>query len=191
MNLPWKPRALDVVFTSGRDPISCIFNRGSGAGFKNMFKMQYPTHVLWATPEHGQWLATEMLLCGIKEGSLEKYLTGKRFRPFIHSVYRWAGFDDPEVREDVLRFLAQLRQKRKKYDLFGAIRCNKFVRKWMPFIKESQSGDYCSENIFTILKWKGLKGYPSRWNLHDPHPYPLQRFMALHREFMLHYEAKL
>jgi len=188
MMLPWKPRQLDIGFTSGRDPVSCIFNRGSGAGAKNMFNMTIPTHVFLTSYDHGEWLATEATEDGLEEDSIAKYFGTKRFKPRLHSVYRWRGFDNKDVREDVLRHLAELRQKDLGYDYRGAVRCNKVIRKLFPFIKESKSKQYCSENVFQVMKWKGLEGYPARWDLDDPHPYPLQRFLAMRGEFGLLYE---
>lgn len=186
MNIPFKPRELDIAFTSGRDPVSCYFNRTAAAGWSRRRDYTVCTHVLFMTLDHGQWMATEMQLRGIVEGSFDKYLVGRKSK--LHSVYRWDGFDDPEVRARVLAHLAYLRQQKKRYDLRGAILRNRVVRFLFPFIKENKETEYCSENITRILIWQGWQGYPPHWKTDEPHPYPLYLNMSMDTSFRLVYE---
>jgi hypothetical protein len=128
MNLPFRPEPLDIFFTSGRDFISCVFNRASAVGWRRRRDYSVATHTGFLTHDHGQWFATELTEDGIEEDSFQKYLVGRKCK--LHSVYRWAGFQLPEVRTRTLAHLAQLRQQDRGYDWRGAIACNRFFR-WL------------------------------------------------------------
>lgn len=186
----FQPQELDIFFTSGRDFASCVFNRSSAVGFKRRRDYTVPTHTGFLTHEDGQWFCTELNEDGIESDSSSKYIdVTRKNKSAFHSVYRWTGFSSDSVVEAVLQHLAALRQQDSGYDWFGAIRCNRFVRRFLPFIKESKKKQYCSENVFQMLKWKGLVGYPKKWDSHDPHPHFLNRFMALNGAFKLIWEA--
>jgi len=186
---PWNPRELDIVFTSGRDPVSCIFNRASGAGLRHAFDYSVPTHVFFMTFDHGQWMATELTEDGIEEDSFEKYLTEKRFRARLHSAFRWSGFGEESVRAHVLANLAEARQKDSGYDWIGAIRCNRIVRRIFPNLRESKTKYYCSENVFSVLWHQGWTRFPRHWTEKAPHPAPLLRAIRLDTTFAAMFEA--
>jgi len=191
MILPWNPKELDIVFTSGRDPVSCIFNRSSGAGIGHAFDYTVPTHVFFTTFDSGQWFATELTEDGIEEDSLEKYITKRRFKARLHSVYRWPMLGETDTRERVLQYLAELRQRDHGYDWIGAIRCNRVVRRLFPRLRDSKAREYCSENVFSVLKWQGWKAFPHRWLDKAPHPFQLLRAIMLDTTFSLMYENTL
>ena len=73
--IPFKPQELDIFFTSGRNPLGCLLNRASGAGLKNAFNYNIPTHTGFMTIDHGQWFATELTEDGIEEDSFLLYFS--------------------------------------------------------------------------------------------------------------------
>lgn len=162
-------RPMDIFFTSGNSANPwTLANRVAGAGWKHAYDRDIPTHTGFITHSYGQVFCTELTEDGIEEDSAAKYLRSAR-RDRMIAIYRWSGFDDEDKRGHALGRLAYLRQLDCGYDWRGAIGIA------LPFLKHNERREYCSENVFTILKKYGWTGYPDKWNVFAPHPWPLMR----------------
>jgi len=166
---PDKMRGTDVFFTTSAKPSGAII-RMTVNGIHKMFDMDIPTHTGFATEDHGQYFASEATPRGFVESSFDKY---KKRWDRMHSVWRWDGFDDEEVRYAAQAHLARLRRNRRKYDWRGLLPFVPAVRRWFPWVRQNPKRDFCSENVFTVCKRYGLKDYPKQWDKRPPSPHAL------------------
>jgi len=115
-----------------------------------------PNHAFIVTEDHGQLFATEETLGGLRENSLEEY-TKESNR--IVAMYYYTMFDNPDVRHNVLCYLAEIRRKageNTKYDLKGLF---SFVPGFRLFCKPDPVREWCSENCASIMKRYGAPGF--------------------------------
>jgi hypothetical protein len=114
-----------------------------------------PNHAFIVTEDHGQLFATEETPRGLEERSLEEYTSDSNR---IVAMYKWHGFDIPEVVDHVQRQLAEVRRRAgedSKYDWKGLL---SFLPGMKKFFKPDPKRQWCSENCATILKKYGAPG---------------------------------
>lgn len=180
-----KMRDLDIFMSTNNFPSSWVV-RGVVDGWKNMFNKVIPIHTGFLTKDHGQFFATEMRLSGIDNESLEKY---RKKNNCITSVWRWKGFDDKGNRDAAGGYLARLRRKQIEYDFGGLFGFTKVLRKVFPWIKNSKSKDFCSENVFRVLKRHGLTNWFKPWEKKPPSPSQLLNWFKQHSEEFSHVDC--
>jgi hypothetical protein len=114
-----------------------------------------PNHAFIVTEDHGQLFATEETLGGLRENSLEEY-TKESNR--IVAMYYYTMFDNPDVRNHALCYMAEIRRKageNTKYDFKGLF---SFVPGFRLFCKPDPVREWCSENCASIMKRYGAPG---------------------------------
>ena len=166
---PDKMRGMDAFFTTSIKPSGAVI-RLTVNGPHRMFDMDIPTHTGFCTEDHGQFFASEATPRGFIESSFDKY---KKRWDRMHSVWRWDGFNDDDIRYAAQSHLARLRRNRVKYDWRGLLPFVPWIRRTMPWIKQDPTKDFCSENEFSVFKRYGLKDYPKQWDKRPPSPYAL------------------
>lgn len=114
-----------------------------------------PTHAFIVTEDHGQLFATEETIQGLQERSLEGYnKDGNR----IVAMYYSKVFDSPVVREEALKYLAEIRRRNGEeshYDWKGLL---SFVPGFKKFCKPDPKKQWCSENCASLLLLFGAEG---------------------------------
>lgn len=187
-------RAMDFFVSSNLYPNGDLIRSTTGPnGIKDMFNTDIGSHGGIITVSWKQFFATELGPTGIEENSLEKYC-GKLNQ--IIRIYRWSGFDNQEIRESALEYLALLRRRRidsklKWYDWAGAIRASRLGRMLMPWLKNNPDVDFCSENQFRVAVKFGLKGFDPEWIANPPNPHKFDRFMFNREDFSKIKEFKI
>ena len=111
-----------------------------------------PTHAFIVTEDHGQLFATEETAQGLRENTLETY-TALDNR--IVCMYYWKGFDDRNVRENVMRCLAETRRRAGENSLYDFAGLLSFVPFLKIFFKPDPKKQWCSENCASIMKMFG------------------------------------
>jgi len=172
-----KLKPMDVFFSHSKKPSGALIRLAQTLSFRAVSDEALPNHTGIVTESHGQLFATEMGPKGIAENSLEKYTTTKNQ---IIRVFRWVGFSKKTVSEYGLKELSRLRRKQLDYDWFGAALSSplgKALFGW--FAKNDKNSDFCSENVFSILRKCGYLSFPLFWEKEPPSP--LQMFYWLSR----------
>lgn len=172
-------RGMDIFMTANMLP-SGIIIRLVRLGVRKMFSMKHPNHTGFVTENSGQFFATEMRMSGIAQRSLNVY-TKKSNR--IIRVWRWKRFDNDLLRARAQEHLARLIRIQLEYDTGGLVAFTRVIKRVLPWVKNSNKKDFCSENGFLVLKRFGLRGYPSEWDSRPPAPDELDSFFLASGEF--------
>lgn len=178
--------SMDIFLASSMFP-SGITIRTVTSGIKDAFNMKIPVHAGFITESWGQLFATEMQPPEIRENSLDKY--AKKSNRII-SVWRFAGFEKEYSRRHALQYLSLLRRRRLKYDVGALASFTKVLKRILPFMKNAEDKDFCSENVYRTLSLYSAKQDP-KFKLRAPNPLELEEYMLKSPEFIKVWSAKV
>jgi hypothetical protein len=177
-------QGMDIFFSTSDISLIAYVTRIANVDFKNTFNNEISTHSGVITEDQGVFFATEETLFGLKENSLKNYNGSNKQ---IISIYRWNKFNDFFKEKEGLKQLAELREKKLKYDYFTFFtypKCLRWIRKLVNRKKDDDSSQICSETVFRRLKAFGLENYPSEWDEMPPSPYALECFIKIRNDFV-------
>lgn len=141
-------KPLDIVCTTSLSWIAEGI-RTKEAGVKNIFNTKICTHVgivVPMGPASVQMYGIAEMLKKLEVNPLSDYLNKGYFGKRIVDIKRFDLFQEPAIQEKAISQIFKWWEEGKKYDYVGVI---KYV---LPFLKEKQSGFYCSE----MLEWLAL-----------------------------------
>jgi hypothetical protein len=176
-------RGMDIGFSNSLD-VPGVIIRTVINGIKQVFNREIENHAFFVTESWGQFFATEMQPPRIAEHSLEKYVG---FGNRIVSVFRWRGYDDPAIKNQAQARLAEIRRRDAEhsgYDFSGLVRFTKYVKYFLPWIKNDPAKDFCSEQVDEQLRVDGCKLGPFVINGEKmaPDPWRLADWFRKHPE---------
>lgn len=110
----------------------------------------YPNHSGNVLVSWGQRYPVEASPRGYIRGNFDEYCSREAR---IVSVYRWFGFDNPEVQQHAAEILERWARKATspRYDLWGAIASSRLGRALMPWLHNKDDRLFCSEGVVYLL----------------------------------------
>lgn len=166
----------DTFFSHSRRAIGRLVRRacawaptrkGRRAARKAARNRGLPNHGGSVQNDHGQKYPVEAGPRGYEQNLFEDY---RGRRNFIIELWRWSGFDNPEIRKlsaQVLELWSRRGKQRRKYDWWGAITSSPLGRHVFWWKKEDPEDLFCTEGVLHLHVICGILGEPLPYNV-DP-----------------------
>jgi len=167
-----KLRSGDVFFSNASSIIGAAIRVGEKPAWESITDRSMPNHAGQIYDLYGQKVAAEITPNGFRIDSLEIY---RKPSNQIVSIWRWDGLDVDKYNQYIATWVRR-RQDRGKYDYWGALRASPWIRRVLPWLRDSKRTEFCSENVAETFRTMGAV-LPLIWQDCPPNPYELYQWI--------------